>query len=179
MVGRQPYRGISRRLEYRAICGDIYAIEADIGLQHMGWRFGGRYSAFDGLGSSGGAECYRERRLERAPVQRVKYRGLASRWATLRLAISALQWLKLDHPRRVQACRSSNASMDQSKDERPCSSAVRNFTLPHLHRPVVVWDHRSRILGDKQHRQRVDRAQGLEILEKRGTAGKCAGLVLG
>lgn len=113
MVGCQPYCGISRRFEYWVICGDIHAIEADIGLQYLGRCLGWGNTTFDGLGSSGWTERYSRRRMERAPIQRFKRWRMATGWATLCVAIPALQWLELDHSRGVQARWTSNAGMDQ------------------------------------------------------------------
>ena len=179
VAGRQPYRGVSRRFEHRAVRRGLHAIEADLGFQYLGRCPGWRNPPFDGLGGSSRAECHRRRRMERAPIQPFKHRRLASRRPTLRMAIPALQRPELDHSGGVQARRSSNARLDQSEDERPRRASLCRPALPHLRRPVLVRDHRPSVSDHKQRRQRMDRARGLEVLEARRPARKRQGLVLG
>lgn len=180
LVGwRQPYGGLSRRFEHWAVCGGIHAIETDFGLQYLGRCLGRRNPSLDGLGRSGRTECHNRWRMERAPIQPLQHRRLASRRPALCLAISTLQRPELDHQGRIQACRPSNARVDQSAHERPRCASLCRPALPHLRRPVVVSDHRPGVSDHEQYCECVDRARGLAVLEKGRPKGERERLVLG
>ena len=179
MVRSEPHGGLPRRLYNISLRRRIHTHEAHLRAQHLDRGDRGQYPTSDGLGCCRRAERRRQRGMAGTAARRGKCWGMASRSASLCVAIPSLQRAELDDPRGVQERGIPHAGVDKHEDERPRGVAVLAAFHSDLLRPHVVRSDGQRVSRDEQRGERVDGEGGVEVLEEAGAEGQRARLVLG